>query len=208
MDDAVGEAYDKAAAILDLPFPGGPQVDRLAQGGNPDAIKLPISRLGADSLDFSFSGLKTALLYAAKGVPAHPSRLHRGGSDTSGLAVQPSGLSHADLAASFQRAAMQAVMVKVRRAMERHPDCRTLLVGGGVSANSRLRAELGLLAAETAKGGTETAMDVRIPPIAYCLDNAAMIAGLAWHVLGERGWVGDDLGFSASPMSGIEAGVG
>ncbi len=207
IDDAVGEAYDKAASILGLGFPGGPALDRLAQTGNPVAMQLPISRLGAESLDFSFSGLKTSLLYAAKGVPVHPSRAGKplgtpGAGPTTGLAVPASGLSHADLAASFQSAAMQAVMIKVRRALEQNPDCRTLFVGGGVSANSRLREELVRLGSKPRTDSRE--FDVRIPPMAYCLDNAAMIAGLAWHVLIERNWAGDDLSMSAQPMSGIE----
>ncbi|MGE3108791.1 MAG: tRNA (adenosine(37)-N6)-threonylcarbamoyltransferase complex transferase subunit TsaD [Phycisphaerales bacterium] len=200
IDDAVGEAYDKAAAILGLGFPGGPQVDRLAQRGNPDAVRLPVSLLDSDSLDFSFSGLKTALLYAARGVPAHPSRAARSG-DAHALAVPATGASAQDLAASFQHAAVRALIVKVRRAIERHPDCHTLLIGGGVSANSLLRARLDELGRQTIAPGRR--IDVRIPEMQYCLDNAAMIAGLAWHILRERGGTGDDLSLSASPRGDL-----
>jgi len=194
IDDAVGEAYDKVAAILGLPFPGGPSVDRLAASGDSHAIDLPISRLTPTSLDFSFSGLKTAVLYAYKGVPV----------SRSGKPPQPNSspaptYSKADIAASFQRAAVDALILKLNRALETHPDCRSLLVGGGVSANSRLRSELVRLAQQHTSG----ALDVRVPAMEYCLDNAAMIAGLGWHVLKDRGWVGDPLSFAANPTSAV-----
>jgi N6-L-threonylcarbamoyladenine synthase len=168
IDDAVGEAYDKAATILQLGYPGGPVLDRLAQTGNDRAHHLPVATLGRDSLDFSFSGLKTALLYAVCGPPNR-----RGGAaaverDASTLSPQ----QKADFAASFQRAAITAVKKKLTRAIDQHPSTRTLLVGGGVSANSRLRSELTTLA-------TNRGLDLRLPKMEYCLDNAAMIAGLA-----------------------------
>ncbi|MBC7772203.1 MAG: tRNA (adenosine(37)-N6)-threonylcarbamoyltransferase complex transferase subunit TsaD [Pyrinomonadaceae bacterium] len=196
IDDAVGEAYDKVAAILGLPFPGGPNVDRLAATGDPQAIDLPISRLSQDSLDFSFSGLKTAALYAFKGVPPHASRVGK----PPKLNKPPARTySKEDIAASFQRAAVDALLFKIRRALDLHPDCRTLLVGGGVSANSRLRAELISLAREQ----EAQRLDVRLPSMEFCLDNAAMIAGLGWHVLKDRRWTGDPLSFPASPMSAV-----
>jgi N6-L-threonylcarbamoyladenine synthase len=189
IDDAVGEAYDKAAAILGLPFPGGPSLDRLAStgGGDPRAVEFPVSRLAPDSLDFSFSGLKTAMLYAVRGVPEDPRR--------PGRAVAPPPLTaarRADLAASFQRAAVGAVMLKLRRALDRAPGARTLLIGGGVSANSLLRAEVAAL-------GAERGLDVRLPRKDLCLDNAAMIAGLAHPLLAERGGAGDGLDLAADP---------
>ena len=177
IDDAMGEAYDKAAVILGLPHPGGPNLDRLARsaGVNDRAEDFPISRLSPTSLDFSFSGLKTAMLYAVRGVPNGP-RQH----------VQhpvPPPLTdarRADLAASFQRAACAAAALKLTRAYEllvsRGQRPRTLLVGGGVSANSRLRAELATFAA--ARG-----MALHLPKLDYCVDNAAMIAGLAHPLL-------------------------
>lgn len=189
IDDAVGEAYDKVATILGLPYPGGPALDALAQtpGADERAFDFPISRLDAP-LDFSFSGLKTAVLYAVRGVP------RRGG----GFPREASELSaggRANVAASFQRAAVGAVLGRVEAALDGPASgARALLVGGGVSANSRLRAQLGALAA--ARG-----LDLRLPPVAYCLDNAAMIAGLGFHLLQTRG--ADDLSLRASPASAL-----
>ena len=177
IDDAVGEAYDKAAAILGVPFPGGPNLDRLAQtpGANERAAELPISRLSPTSLDFSFSGLKTALLYEVQGVPGPGP----GGS----VRPAPPALTdarRADLAASFQRAAVRAVLLKVERALERLSSngepARAILTGGGVTANSRLRAELASLA-------RDRAVALALPRMEYCIDNAAMIAGLGYHLL-------------------------
>ena len=189
IDDAVGEAFDKAAVILGLEYPGGPAVDRLAAAGDDEAHDLPVAALGPDSLDFSFSGLKTALLYAVHGRP--------------GGAVRPlddapplTDGQKADFAASFQRAAVAALVLKVKRALDRH-DVRTLLVGGGVSANSRLRAELKELTAGRR-------LDLFLPPAEYCVDNAAMIAGLAAakYTAGDF----DDWSLSASTQSDVEAG--
>jgi N6-L-threonylcarbamoyladenine synthase len=166
-DDAVGEAYDKAAVILGLDYPGGPEVDRLAGDGDEHAHDFPVALLGPESLDFSYSGLKTALLYAVCGQPrgAGDTRRYRTGG------VELTDTQKADFAASFQRAAITAVMKKLRRALDRH-DVGAVLVGGGVCANSRLRAELSSLAGERG-------LDLRLPKMAYCVDNAAMIAGLA-----------------------------
>ena len=167
IDDAIGEAYDKAAAILELGYPGGPALDRLARKGNDAACDLPVAMLGPDSLDFSYSGLKTALLYAVCGQPLKGADRHRFGRSAADLTQR----QRADFAAAFQRAAVTAVIRKLERALERH-SVPTLLVGGGVSANSRLRLELD----ELARG---RGLALRIPRPEYCLDNAAMIAGLA-----------------------------
>ena len=187
IDDAIGEAYDKAAAILGLPYPGGPIVDRLAQPGNDRAVEFPISRLSKDSLDFSFSGLKTAVLYTVHGVPT------RDGPAPSIMSAPPQlGPKRvADICASFQRATVAAVILKLTRALDAHPDARVLLVGGGVSANSRLRTELAALA-------SKRGVSLSIPDMAYCLDNAAMIAGFGHALLECRGWVGDDLTLAAA----------
>ena len=157
IDDAVGEAFDKAGTILGLPHPGGPHVDRLASSGNPTSVDLPVANLGRDSLNFSFSGLKTALLYAAKGVP-----------NSDSAPPQLDQARRADLAASFQHAAITAIMRNLRKAIA-IVQPRTLLVGGGVSANTALRVAL----EEEAR---ERGLDLRLPPVEFCLDNAAMIA--------------------------------
>ncbi len=190
IDDAIGEAYDKLASMLGLGFPGGPLVDKLATTGNDRAVDFPVSRLAPGSLDFSFSGLKTAALYALQGVPQtrppHPDRPRP-------PHVAPSA---ADLCASFQHAAVGAITLKLLRALDQHPACRSLLVGGGVSANSRLRAELATLA--RARG-----LDLRLPQMALCVDNAAMIAGLGAQLLASRSWASEDLGFPAVPTTSL-----
>lgn len=171
IDDAMGEAYDKAATILGLPYPGGPSLDRLAQKPDADdrAHEFPVSRMGRDSLDFSFSGLKTALLYAVRGKPLPGGQFER---DHTWL----SDASRADFAASFQRAAVKAVMVKLERGLAHVPGCAALLTGGGVVANSRLRREL-------AQFAQRHGLALHLPAMAYCLDNAAMVAGIAHHLL-------------------------
>lgn len=188
IDDAIGEAYDKVASILGLGHPGGPLLDRLAQNGDPRAFEFPISRLGRDSLDFSFSGLKTSVLYTVRGTPDAP--------DRPGSGTPPLDLSETvvpNIAASFQRAAVGAVMLKLVRAIAAFPaQPRSLLVGGGVSANSFLRSEL-------LRFGAERNLLVKLPRMAFCIDNAAMIAGLAHHrwVIGDA----DDLSLAAVPTT-------
>ncbi|MFG0251389.1 MAG: tRNA (adenosine(37)-N6)-threonylcarbamoyltransferase complex transferase subunit TsaD [Phycisphaerales bacterium JB038] len=171
IDDAIGEAYDKAAVILGLPFPGGPNLDRLAQtqreGDTP--VSFPVSRLSKESLDFSFSGLKTSLLYAVRGKPVGRGREATFERDHTALSED----ERRCLAAGFQMAAVKAITTKLERALAQAADesYHTLLVGGGVSANSHLRQELTALA-------ERAGLDLRLPALAYCLDNAAMIAGL------------------------------
>lgn len=185
IDDAIGEAYDKAATLLDLPFPGGPNLDRLAAepGANDRAHTLPVSRINPGSLDFSFSGLKTATMLAVRGDPQTQSRPRS--------AAELTHQQRRDIAASFQRAAIEAVVLKLKRALDANPR-RTLLVGGGVSANSRLRSELLAL-------GALRGLDVRLPPMKYCVDNAAMIAGLG-HALHASG-VTHDLTLEPTPTT-------
>jgi N6-L-threonylcarbamoyladenine synthase len=187
IDDAIGEAYDKAATILQLGYPGGPRLDKLAQLGNENAHDLPVSMLDRQSLDFSFSGLKTALLYAVCGKPEG-----RGaGATLPRDASMLSDVDKADYAASFQKAAVTAILHKVRRALKQYK-VRTLLTGGGVTANSRLRKELIDL-------GKARDMRVILPEMQFCLDNAAMIAGAA-AARYEAGMF-DDLRLAASPRS-------
>ncbi|MGQ0627680.1 MAG: tRNA (adenosine(37)-N6)-threonylcarbamoyltransferase complex transferase subunit TsaD [Phycisphaerales bacterium] len=201
IDDAVGEAYDKVASMLGLPFPGGPEVDRLAQAGDPASVALPISSLGRDSLDFSFSGLKTAVKYAAFGVPRVARRKARTGNGEDPAPPPPlDGCRVADLCAGFQAAAVETLVVKLTRALDLNRGCRTILVGGGVSANSLLRSRLGALAA--GRG-----VRLLLPAMGVCLDNAAMIAGYGHAVLEARGWRGDALWLCASPSTQHLAGA-
>ena len=156
LDDAAGEAFDKVASILGLGFPGGPAVERAAAGGNPGAFRFPRAFLHEDRLDFSFSGLKTAVLYAVCG----PGRTQ---TDT-----PPTGQRLADLAASFQQAVIDVLVGKARQALER-TGLKRLAVGGGVAANRAFRAALEQM---TAAVGAE----LFIPPMKLCTDNAAMAA--------------------------------
>ncbi len=181
IDDAMGEAYDKVAAMLSLPFPGGPVVDRLARGGDDRRFALPVSRGGdKDALNFSFSGLKTAVLYTVRGVP--------GAREAKPLEMNEASV--ADVCASFQRAACEAVIRKLSLAHERNPQCRALFTGGGVTANSRLREEL-------LAWGRKRGVDVRLPAMEFCLDNAAMVAAMGHDTLAARGWAGDALTLTA-----------
>ncbi len=156
LDDAAGEAFDKVASLLRLGFPGGPAVEREAADGDPKAYAFPRSFLRDARLDFSFSGLKTAVLYAVHG------------NDLSQPTAVPTGRQRADLAASFQQAAVDVLVEKSRLAL-RKTGHRRLAVGGGVAANRTLRAALERM---TADEGTE----LFIPPMQLCTDNAAMAA--------------------------------
>jgi N6-L-threonylcarbamoyladenine synthase len=156
LDDAAGEAFDKVASLLGLGFPGGPAVEREALSGDPNAVRLPRSFLNEERLDFSFSGLKTAVLYALAGQ------------GNSRPAPPPPGQRRADLAASFQQAVVDVLTAKSRQALQR-TGLKRLAVGGGVAANKALRAALERMVAEE---GAE----LFIPPPTLCTDNAAMAA--------------------------------
>ena len=188
IDDAIGEAYDKVATVLGLPHPGGPNLDRLArtEGADERAFDLPVSRMGSDSLDLSFSGLKTSVLYAVRGVP--------NARDPEKMAQPMTDKRRADIAASFQRAACRAIVVKLGRAVEVGAGVRTLLVGGGVSANSRLREEL-------EKFAGSRGLKLVIPPLGYCMDNAAMIAGLGATML--KAGRSSGMGLQAEPTTSL-----
>ena len=154
-DDAAGEAFDKVANILGLGFPGGPAVERAAHSGNPGAYRFPRSFLKEDRLDFSFSGLKTAVLYAVHGQGA-----------TSGGVL--TATKAADLAASFQQAVVDVLVTKAKQALEQ-TRLKRLAVGGGVIANRTLRQALEKLA-------QENGFELFIPTADLCTDNAAMAA--------------------------------
>ena len=172
IDDAVGEAGDKVAAILGLGFPGGPIIDRLAQRGSSASIHFPRTLLDADSLDFSFSGLKTAVLYHVRGKPIGRGRAATFERDADALSEQ----DKADVCAAFGAAAADVLIAKLDRAVQaltsRHDAPQSLIIGGGVSANSLLRQR-------AIEFGREHDLTVSLPKMDYCLDNAAMIAGLA-----------------------------
>jgi N6-L-threonylcarbamoyladenine synthase len=163
-DDAAGEAFDKAAAILGLPYPGGPAIDRAAADGDPTAIAFPRTMLERESLDFSFSGIKTAVLYHCRGQNARGSE-----------GKPPAAAEVPDIAASFQEAVVDVLVAKaIRAALSR--DVATLVAGGGVACNSRLRTRL-------ADEASRVGLTLRFAPKALCTDNAAMVAGLAEHLL-------------------------
>ena len=155
-DDAAGEAFDKVAAVLGLGFPGGPALEREAAAGDPKAYPFPRAFRTDDRLEFSFSGLKTAVLYACHGQ------------GVAKAAPPPAGKTRADLAASFQDAVVDVLVAKCRLGL-RKTGLNRLAVGGGVSANKRLRAAL------EAMCETEGA-ELFIPPMNLCTDNAAMAA--------------------------------
>jgi tRNA N6-adenosine threonylcarbamoyltransferase len=153
LDDAAGEAFDKGARLLGLGYPGGAALDRLARDGSPEAFDFPRSLPGR-GLDFSFSGLKTALLYRIRD-----------------LGPEETGRRRADLAASYQAAVVGALVARLEQALDQERAAR-LAIGGGVAANSVLRARVEGLAAERG-------LEVWIPPHELCTDNAAMIAAVA-----------------------------
>ena len=164
IDDAIGEAFDKTAAILGFGYPGGAALEQLARQGDANSIDFPISLLDPESLDFSYSGLKTAVRYHLQGRKGEAQSIN----------TRPSQ-DLADVAAAFQRAAIAPIGVKLRRAMQRY-GFRSILVGGGVSANHSLRQVVRQVA-------EEFAVPVAMPAMAFCTDNAAMLAGLAFHRL-------------------------
>lgn len=153
LDDAAGEAIDKGARLLGLPFPGGPPLEKLAATGDPAAFDFPIGK-GVEGLDMSFSGLKTALLYAVRDLGEEEAEKRK-----------------ADLAASYQHAIVEALTLRVSRAVDATGLDRVAL-GGGVAANGPLRARIEGLGLS----------DFRVPPRELCTDNAAMIASAARFV--------------------------
>ncbi|MEA2389996.1 MAG: tRNA N6-adenosine threonylcarbamoyltransferase [Solirubrobacteraceae bacterium] len=154
LDDAAGEAFDKGARLLGLSYPGGPELDRLAKAGDPDAFRFPRSAPEGHALDFSFSGLKTSLLYRIRDLGEEDTERRR-----------------ADLAASYQRAIVDALAARVEQAIDREGLGR-LAIGGGVAANSELRERMRELCDD---------LEVRlwVPPVELCTDNAAMIGAAA-----------------------------
>ena len=154
LDDAIGECYDKVARVIGLEYPGGPKLDKLAKNGKP-TYKLPIP-LHDDSYNFSFSGLKSAVINLAHNEEQRGNELNK-----------------ENLAASFQKVAVESVISKTRKAIEENK-IKYLIVAGGVAANQILRKEIENL-------GEEMNVEVSIPPMKYCTDNATMIAAAGYY---------------------------
>jgi N6-L-threonylcarbamoyladenine synthase len=172
-DDAVGEAFDKTAKLIGLPYPGGPLIDKLAKEGNPDKYPFPMGEM--PGLDFSFSGIKTSILYfLQKEVKLNPNFIEE---------------NKADICASVQKTLIEILLRKVKKAM-REKNCSSIAIAGGVSANSGLRKRLQEL-------GEENHWDVYIPAFSYCTDNAGMIA-MAGHFKFEAG---EFCGQDVSPLA-------
>jgi len=158
-DDAAGEAFDKVAKILDLPYPGGPAIEKLSQSGTPQAVKFPVAKLKDAPFDFSFSGLKTAVLYHVQ--------KHLSADETTASLLK----KQSDIAASFQFALISALIEATGRAYNSFP-VRSVALAGGVACNEALRQAMDHL-------GNELGFKVHFPKPVYCTDNAAMIARAA-----------------------------
>jgi N6-L-threonylcarbamoyladenine synthase len=154
LDDAAGEAFDKSARLLGLGFPGGPALQREAEAGDPEAFEMPVAMARDPGLDFSFSGLKTALVYRCRE-----------------LGPEAVAERRADLAASFQAAVVGQLVSKLKRALKRG-DWEAVALGGGVAANGPLREAVGRLCAEQG-------VRLKLVPLQLCTDNAAMIGSAA-----------------------------
>ena len=172
IDDAAGEAFDKVGKILGLGYPAGPEIDTISQKGNGKAILFPRSYLKKDSLDFSFSGVKTAVLYHCMGQD----------SKNTGEMPELKDREIADLAASFQEAVVDVLVNKTIFAATKF-SARSIILGGGVACNSRLRQRL----ADAAK---QRDIPLYYPSKKLCMDNAAMVAGLAYHKYDEEAFSG------------------
>ncbi len=161
VDDAAGEAFDKVAVILGLPYPGGPAVESLAAGGDPGAVRFPVSFKGDGTLRFSFSGVKTAVLYYCK--------------EDLGKGEMKRSVVPKDVAASFQRVVVDVLVEKTILAAER-TGAVAVVAGGGVVCNGELRKRL-------RHACDEKGIPLYLPSPRYCTDNAAMVAGLGFHLL-------------------------
>lgn len=183
VDDAIGEAFDKVATLLGLPYPGGPHIEALAKKGNPNRFPFRAGRVKGRRLDFSFSGLKTNVLYTIKGQNLHLKE-----------AVELTDQDKADVAASFQEVALSDIVEKTVLAADSFP-CEAIYLGGGASQNLRLRE---LFQERSCQ------MPVYWPEPELCLDNGVMIAGLGFHVF--KG-VSDLLTLEAEPRLPIPSTV-
>ncbi len=175
LDDAVGEAFDKTAKLIGLPYPGGPLIDKLAKEGNPDRFPFPMGEI--PGLNFSFSGIKTSILYfLQKQVALNPNFIEE---------------NKADICASVQKTLIEILLRKVKKAMSQ-TGCKQIAIAGGVSANSGLRTRIQEM-------GAKQGWDVFIPAFSYCTDNAGMIA-MAAHFKAEAG---EFCGQDVSPLASL-----
>ncbi len=226
IDDALGEAFDKTAKLLGLGYPGGPAVERLALTGDPKAVPLPRPMKGSSEPHFSFAGLKSAVLRAVENQsppvraeppsPVHPELVEapscsskqvpasRKDSASTSSARTDFSYSDADIAASFQAAAVDCLLDRLEMALTRAGPFPALVVAGGVAANKTVRTALETFAASHA-------MRFTAPPLALCTDNAAMIAWAGCERLAAEGWragaafTGDPLDFVARPRWPLDA---
>jgi N6-L-threonylcarbamoyladenine synthase len=172
VDDAAGEAFDKTAKMLGLPYPGGPHLSKIAEQGDPKSFNFPRPMINSENFEFSFSGLKTAVLYTIQ------------------KRQKLSQKDKADVAAATQQAIVDVLIAKLEKAIQ-HLKPKTIMLGGGVAANKLLRQEFSLLAARYK-------LNASIPEFQYCTDNAAMI-GLAAYYRLKTGKIKSVKNFSAKP---------
>ena len=163
IDDAAGEAFDKVASILGLPYPGGPNIEKIAKEGNPKAVRFPRSLMEKDSLDFSFSGLKTAVLYYCQGQDM------KGENRVASMSRR----EIADIAASFQAAVVEVLVKKTERAAKQI-GAKTVLMGGGVACNGALREAMEAMC-------KKEHLALMIAAKKFCTNNATMVASLAYY---------------------------
>jgi N6-L-threonylcarbamoyladenine synthase len=189
LDDAAGEAFDKVGRLLSLPFPGGPNIERAAQNGNAAAFAFPRAKRD-ESYDFSFSGLKTAVMREVTVPSSAEARKARGAEK--GAVQLRSDVSINDVAASFQEALIDILVEKTARAAKTY-HATEIFLSGGVSANGKLRQAM----------RKETDLPVRYPPLNLCTDNAAMIAAAAYYRYGSAivsGAIASDWDMDVTPM--------
>ncbi|HIE69539.1 MAG TPA: hypothetical protein EYP98_04900, partial [Planctomycetes bacterium] len=189
---AAGEAFDKGAALLGLSYPGGPSIENEGKLGDRTAFKLPRTMLDKGSLDFSFSGMKTALLYTVQPPSKQPPGKQR--QEKPKPEELPSGQELKNLAASYQEAIVDVLVGKLRRAAEQH-DVQSLCIGGGVAKNIRLRERI-------ANDSVLQDLHLVLPPLDLCADNGAMIAGLGSILFGQGKTSPIDLDAVAPAQSG------
>ena len=172
LDDAAGEAFDKVAKLIGLPYPGGPAISNAAEAGDENAYKFPIANLGKDSFDFSFSGLKTAVLRQVQDITGvNP------GSIDNKKSYELDEKIVADISASFQKAAVDALLKQTQKAYLRY-NPKALVVGGGVACNSYLREKMHEIIPSA----------IFVPPV-LCTDNAAMIGALAFKMYEHKNFI-------------------